>query len=510
MRRRFWRAAVLAVLFIPEGALAQDVTLTSRDGGLVLPGMLQGYDGEFYRIETAYGLLTVDGQGVICDGPACPDLIAPKAVIRILGAAEAGKALLPGLFAAFSASRGLVFEQAGPEAVAFLTDPATGKILAEMSFAAAGPEDARAALVAGRAELVVAAAPDSGLGSRALALDALVPIVASDNPTMRISTTDLAKALAGEVANWAQVGGPDMPMVLHALAPGSDLDLALAARLGRPLVAAEVHGSMADLAAAVAKDPWALAVTGRASIGAARQLPLTDSCGFSLLASPLAVKAEDFPLALPVFLLTPPRRLPLVAREFLEFLSLPKAQTAIAAAGYVDRAPERQPMTADGLRLINAIKGAGAETTLADLKRLALVMEGADRLSLTFRFEDGSTRLDAHSHQNVRDLVQMIGAGLFRGEALLLAGFSDGAGDASANLDLSQARAEAVLAALQLAGPDLTVDQMPRITAFGEVLPMACDETGPGRRLNRRVELWVKPDFAAAKDTADSKDNPGP
>ena len=104
----------------------------------------------------------------------------------------------------------------------------------------------------------------------------------------------------------------------------------------------------------------------------------------------------------------------------------------------------------------------------------------------------------------------MIGAGLFRGETLLLAGFSDGAGDASANLDLSQARAEAVLAALQLAGPDLTVDQMPRIAAFGEVLPMACDETGPGRRLNRRVELWVKPDFAAAKDTADSKDSPGP
>ena len=178
---------------------------------------------------------------------------------------------------------------------------------------------------------------------------------------------------------------------------------------------------------------------------------------------------------------------------------MPAAQKAVAAAGYVDRAPERQPMTADGLRLINAIKGAGAETTLADLKRLALVMEGADRLSLTFRFEDGSMRLDAHSQENVRDLAQMIGAGLFSGEALLLAGFSDGSGAASANLDLSQSRAVAVLTALQLAGPELTADQMPRVAAFGEALPMACDETGPGRRLNRRVELWVTPDFGATR-----------
>ena len=489
---KFWRAAVIAALVIPDSALAQDVTLTSRDGSLVLPGMLQGYDGEFYRVLTPYGLLTVDGQSVICEGPACPDLIAPKVVIRILGAAEAGTALLPGLFAAFARSRGLNFQAGTP---AILTDPATGKVLAEMSFVAAPPEVARAALLAGRAELVVAAAADPGLGARALAMDALLPIVAAENPTPRISTTDLARALAGEVTNWAQIGGPDMPLVLHALAPGSDLERALSARLGRPLAAAQIHATMAELAAAVERDPWALAVTGRASVGAARQLPLTDSCGFPLLPSPLAVKAEDFPLALPVFLLTPPRRLPLVAREFLEFLSLPDAQKAIAAAGYVDRAPERQPMTADGLRLINAIKGAAAETTLADLQRLARVMEGADRLSLTFRFEDGSTRLDAHSQENVRDLAQMIGAGLFKGEALLLAGFSDGSGTRETNLDLSQSRAVAVLAALQIAGPELAADQLPQVAAFGEALPMACDETGPGRRLNRRVELWVKPDF---------------
>ena len=41
-----------------------------------------------------------------------------------------------------------------------------------------------------------------------------------------------------------------------------------------------------------------------------------------------------------------------------------KAQAAVASGGYVDRGAARAPMTKDGLRLINAIQGAGAETTL--------------------------------------------------------------------------------------------------------------------------------------------------
>lgn len=494
------RAAIFAALLYAAPALAQDVTLTSRDGSLELAGALQGYDGEFYRIETSYGLLTVDGQGVICDGPACPDLTAPKAVIRIVGAADAGAALLPPLIAAFAKSRGLV--DAPPVGgLVLITDPATDKVLAEFSFLPLPPEAARSEAKAGRAELIIAAATEPDFGSRALAVDALIPIVALDNPTPRISTPDLARALSGEVTNWAEIGGPDMPLVLHALPADSDLQKALSARLGRDIAAAITHPDLGTMAMAVARDPFALAVTGRASAGAARVLPMTDSCGFPLLPTPLAVKAEDYPLSLPIYLLTPRRRLPLIAREFLEFLASPQAEDAVAAAGYVDRSATRQPMTADGLRLINAIKGAGEETTLADLQTLAGVMDGADRMSLTFRFEDGSSQLDAHSQSNLGDLAAMLEAGMFRGEAMILAGFSDGSGNAATNLDLSGSRARAVLAALAAAAPSLPPDRLPVVQAFGEALPMACDTTAPGRRLNRRVELWLKPAFGTATDT---------
>lgn len=494
MRLSSCRVAIFAAFLFPIAAMAQDVTLTARDGGLALTGTLQGWDGEFYRIDTSYGLLTVDGQGVICEGPGCPDLTAPRIPVRIVGDSDPGQSLIPPLVAAFATSRGLD-HAVTEDGTARLTDPSTGQILADFSFTPLPPDQARAALMAGRAELILSAGTEPDLGFRPLALDALVPIAAADNPVAQVSSADLARVLSGQVSNWAEIGGPDMPLVLHGLGPQSGLHRALSERLGRDIAATEIHPDLSTLAAAVARDPWALAVTGRAMAGPARTLTLTDSCGFPLLPNTLAVKAEDYPLALPLHLLTPRRRLPLMAREFLEFLTLPQAQTVIAAAGYVDRDPERQPMTADGLRLINAIQGAGEETTLDDLKRLVDVMDGADRLSLTFRFEDGSSTLDAHSQGNLADLARLLQSGGFRGEALILAGFSDGSGAASANLALSEDRAAAVLAALTAAAPDLAPDRLPSVMAFGEALPMACDETAAGRRLNRRVELWLRPDF---------------
>jgi len=495
MYQRAVVAALLVALGCAGATSAQDVTLVAREGGIVLTGSLQGYDGAFYRIETSYGMLTVDGEGVICEGPACPDLTAPKAVIRIVGAADAAS-LLPALFRAFAQKRGLVFEiQSGDGFRALILDPESRKELAEISFSPLPPDLATAALEARAAELKLSFRSEPGLGTHSLAMDALVPIVAPDNPTPEISTTDLARIIAGEVANWAEIGGPDMPVVLHALAPATDLQLALSARLGAPVAADVLHPDQQALADAVAKDPWAIGITGRSGIAPARRIPLTDSCGFPLLPTPLAVKAEDYPLALPVTLLAPQRRLPLMAREFLDFLRTPAAQAVILAGGYIDRSASRQPMTADGLRLINAIQGAGEDVTLADLKRLVNLMDGADRLSLTFRFEDGSSTLDAQSRDNLVDLAQLIASGQFRNERMVLAGFSDGSGAAPANLALSLQRAEKVAQELAAVAPDLSPETLPAIDGFGEALPMACDETAIGRHLNRRVELWLVPDF---------------
>lgn len=482
-------AAIFAALFLAQQGMAQDVTLTARDGGLALNGQLISYDGEFYRIETTYGGLTVDAEGVICDGPACPDLTAPMAAITVVGPPGPAERLLPSLFAGFATARGLTYV---PGEVAVILEPGSGQPLARIRFEPMSADAAVAAVLARNAALTIGFEAPPSLRSRAVGLEALIPIVAVENRFPAISSTDLAAALTGAETNWQAFGGPDMPIVVHGLEEGGALTPAIAARVGR-MVAGPRHATAQALAAAVARDPWAIALTGQSELGAARALPLTDACGFPLRATPLTVKAEDYPLTAPLFLATARHRQPLLIREFLEYLATDSAQAAVAAAGYVDRRLGIAPLTEDGERLLGAIRNAGAEVPLADLQRLAAAMTGGQRLSLTFRFQDGSAQLDAHSRDNLADLARQIATGRFDGETLMLAGFSDGTGIAAVNFALAKSRAEAVRSALRALAPDLTPAQMPVVQAFGEALPMACDTTATGRQINRRVELWSHP-----------------
>ena len=497
MGRWMRRAAVFAALFLlPLPGVAQDVTLTSRDGQLEISGQFQGYDGELFRVMTEYGLLTIDGAGVICDGPACPDLTGFVAEVRVVGEADAGARLLPALIAAFAAERGYaIWAEPAAQGMRYtLRDVAEDRSIAVFSFAALNAQGAADALRQGDADLALAALTEPDLGSHAVGTQALVAMVAPGNPLAGLATADLARVLSGQVDNWRDIGGPDMPLVVHALLPEAGFRRALEARLGQAIVSGQDHGTLAELDAAVARDPWGLAVTAASAVTGARVLPLTDSCGFVLQPSRLAVKAEDYPLSQPFFLLTPKRRLPLIAREFLEFLRGPAADGAIAEGGLIDRGLERTALLTDGIRLANAIRAAGSEVPVTELQRLTAAMTGAERLSLTFRFDGGARTLDAASRDNLADLVRLIEIGTFEGQELIFAGFSDGSGAAAANLDLSRQRADLLREAVAEAVPDLGDLRVSLGTeAFGEVLPMACDESPIGRQLNRRVELWLRP-----------------
>ena len=77
--------------------------LTSRDGTIEILGTLLGFNGEFYRVATVYVELKVDGSGVSCDSPGCPNLIDYIAKVRGSGSAGLGEVLVPALIEAFAA-----------------------------------------------------------------------------------------------------------------------------------------------------------------------------------------------------------------------------------------------------------------------------------------------------------------------------------------------------------------------------------------------------------------------
>lgn len=189
----------------------------------------------------------------------------------------------------------------------------------------------------------------------------------------------------------------------------------------------------------------------------------------------------------------PARRLPKLARDFLSYTQSMPAQLVVRRAGFVDQAPETIPVAMQGERFANAISQAGDEVGLDELQRLVSTLVGMQRLTTTFRFEAGSVRLDAQSVSNVEQLANRLEDGTYDGRRLVFVGFSDGEGTAQANRSISLRRAETARQAVINAAVAADFSQVELLVeAFGEAMPMACDDSAWGRQVNRRVEVWLR------------------
>lgn len=514
MSRRF--AALFAALLLCFGGasvLAQDVTLTSRDGTVEISGTLLAYDGEFFRVETEFGTLTLDGTGVACQGPGCPELGRYVARIRIAGAAELGETLLPKLMEAFAAQQGyrLLRRVQDDRSFTYVFRNFRGnQDIAEFAFVLTTSEDGFNRLIADEADMVIsvhevpaaisARATEAGIGDlsrdgggRLIALDGLVPVVSPENPIASVSLQQLSDVLAGRLTNWQALGGVDAPIVLHL--PHSDTGLA--AMAGPPLFQLKNlstgHQTSATLTDAVARDPFAFGITRVSETGSARLLPLVDECGIAFQATSATIKTEDYPLTRPQFLYLPMRHFPKTARDFLRFLDSEAAQIAVRQAGYIDQTADEIPVAEQGDRIATALLNAGDEIFLPELQEMMSELRGARRLTMSFRFEAGSVVLDAQSQANLSHLAHLLEIGHYDGRELMFVGFSDGDGAAEGNRQIAMRRAQAVLEAIQDAAP-LYDRQAVKLSvhAFGEAMPVACDDTEWGRQVNRRVELWLR------------------
>ncbi|WP_417250141.1 phosphate ABC transporter substrate-binding/OmpA family protein [Celeribacter sp.] len=503
--------ALWVVLAGPTPVHAQDIALTSRDGSVKIQGMFRSFDGEFYRVETEFGVLTVDASGVNCEGPACPDLQNFVATLRFSGDPWALNGLLRPLVSAFADQEGYTVERSGGEDTRLvLAEASSGAVVGEFVLIESSDSAAFADLTAERADVAltlreaagdeVDEAKEAGVGNfrdpiraRVAALDALSPVVNPANTVRSLSLDQIAAVFSGEIGNWSEVGGADAPISLHlrvedAATPETDL-------VGDTLSeSALTYPTVDGVVAAVEADPYAIGLALISAGGDVDPVGLSGDCGFAASADSIDIKTEDYPLVRPIFVYTPARRLPKLGREFLGYLLSETAQDAIARTDFVDQSVERVPFRLQGRRFANAISQAGDEIGLAELQAATEVLQGAERMTLGFRFEGGSTRLDAQSRSNTRKLAEFLEAGLFDGKALSFVGFSDRDGSAPVNARLSKRRADAVLrAVLGAVGESFERERVTLTThGLGEAMPLACDDTAWGRALNRRVEVWVR------------------
>ncbi|MCA0899277.1 substrate-binding domain-containing protein [Microbulbifer agarilyticus] len=314
----------------------------------------------------------------------------------------------------------------------------------------------------------------SAQAEHVIGLDALVITVHKDNPIKRLSLAQLAQIYTGEIRNWAQLGGDDQPIrPLHRdIESGTrstfDSEVFGGSRPAKPFVY-EVSGNqeMRDL---VVRNP--------AAIG---YLPFADATGLPKVAiksGELAavvpnrgiIATEDFPLTRRLYLYRNPGRFNPQVDAFLHFAESHAGQRIVEDIGFINLTPV-------------ALQMAPFANAPENYRTL---MENGSRLSISFRFANGSTELDNRALRDLHRLRDYMSEEENRDLSLTLVGFSDRKSSETISDLISRFRA------LKVQGALLRDHQMgdSQIMSVGAFAPLTADsEQGPVK--NSRVEVWI-------------------
>ncbi|MEM9736251.1 MAG: substrate-binding domain-containing protein, partial [Pseudomonadota bacterium] len=478
---RIFKAAVsaLAILAVAGSASAQDntVTLRSFDGFTQLRGEIIDFDGKTFSIRTGLGVIQVDALQVDCEGDACPDDLRFGAEFAIFGSNSIGTALMPALIEGYAdqLEADLVEELgavANERTLRIIHE--NGKEMAAIDLRAHGSGTAYAGLASGEAVIGMSSRrmrdeeaqllSTNGAGDlrnsdfeHVVALDGLLVVTHPDNPLSAIGIEDLTDVFAGLITNWSELGGPNLPIVVHSLDEDTGtfdtFDSLVLSPLGEALTPRAIQfDNNVDLSDAVASTPGAIGFAGAAFARAAKVMGIEAECGLVSFPTTFGIKTEEYPLARRLYIYESPESGPAHSKELVEFALSEEAQGIVEDADFVSLREERMPLAQQGARLMNAI--VEEEVSLPALRGMLTELRDAERLTTTFRFNQGSTELDARSARDAAALARAMVAGRYDGKELMLIGFTDSIGQFDLNQSLALRRAEQVRQRLEaIIGP---------------------------------------------------------
>lgn len=521
MRLGSCRFSALAVSFylalMPLAAeAAESFSLTN---GSVITGDVVGEANGVLSIRTQYGVINVPladivSRQAIAPAPSAQPLASDRP-LRLQGSNTIGSRLIVDLLRGYTAARGFAadFVEIGgptPEDKVFKATNAGGQAF-NISVGSHGSGTAFKELAASNADigmssrrindkevadlraLGVGTLTDPGL-EHVLALDGLAVIVHPDNPLKSLSLKQIADIFGGTITDWGQVGPFSGPIhIFRRDAKSGTYDSFKSMVMsGKDVVETSKEFESSDeLSGGVASDPLGIGFIGFAYIGNAKPLDISQSCGLTSGPSEYSIKAEEYPLSRRLYLYNPTQQRHLNAVDFVDYALSNDAQPIIKDAGFINLSPEASDdaYRDEAIRRAVLLADAG-DTRLADLQHFAgLVSTGnGSRLSITFRFNSGSSNLDNRALRDLDRLADYWKALKARKPAsrLVVLGFTDSIGRFDKNALLSKSRAEAVARGLteRAVQPDL-------LDGLGELAPVACDDSDAGLAKNRRVEIWV-------------------
>ncbi|MEL6794201.1 MAG: OmpA family protein, partial [Pseudomonadota bacterium] len=175
-----------------------------------------------------------------------------------------------------------------------------------------------------------------------------------------------------------------------------------------------------------------------------------------------------------------------------DFVQSSSGQSGVQGVGFVDQNIASRSVNEQGLRFVSAIVSEGSGAQLAQLQQMAQTIQTAQRLSVTLRFNPGSTELQPKSIADIDRLIEMLTAPGNEDAEVLLLGFTDNVGRPDINQILSTRRANEVRDAILTAARGEVDPSRLSAVGYGPIAPIGCNDNPRGRETNRRVEVWLR------------------
>ncbi|MFP7675481.1 substrate-binding domain-containing protein [Marivita sp. S0852] len=520
---RLKRSALTASLvasasLLPHAANAGDVVLKSADGNVDLKGEFVDFTGTEYVIRTALGDLRVAAARVRCEGAACPTFDTDAADLKFVGSDAIGDGLMPLLLSGYAAhldaEAAIVKAPQGEQILAnFVSESGFGDKIGSYLVSPSSTDDAFEGLMTGEAHIGMAsrrilpeearALKQAGAGNmidpnqeHILAVDSIVIITHPSNPVSEITLGQMRDIYAGRISNWRELGGDDLPIQVVSRAKDTGARTTFEASIfGSARVtntASEIIAdSNTDMAALVNADPAAIGFVPYAYQRGAKAMNLVNACGIVHQPDAFSAKTEEYPLKRRLYLYNRADLDNALADDFLEFALSEDADSVIAKAGFIDLGITRRPQDMDGQRARMLLEAKTDAYEEGVMREMLDQMAGYDRLSTTFRFRSGSSRLDERAVIDMERLVDYL-ADQPEGTNITLVGFTDNVGPFDSNRELSEKRAARVADTLRDTGGDAIAHVEIATAGFGEVAATSCNVTQQGQSINRRVEVWIE------------------
>jgi len=315
----------------------------------------------------------------------------------------------------------------------------------------------------------------SAKAEQVIGIDGLAIIVNPSNPLSELSTDALARIFSGEVKNWEEIGGKGGAIHLYARDENSGTfdtfkELVLASH-GKALASGIQRFESSDqLSEQVSKDAQGIGFVGLSSIQKSKALSIADGNSQAMPPSVELIATEDYPLSRRLFLYMKPDETNLWARALLQFAQGGEGQMLVSDSGFV------------GQR-VQAMKMAPRASMPESYQALA---RDAQRLSVNFRFREGSATLDNKAQRDIDRLLAYLQQNGKMSNQAVLVGFGDPKQDPARAELLSKLRAMAVRRELAKEGVIFR-----EVSGMGDALPVAANSDDDGRVKNRRVEVWI-------------------